>query len=160
MKKINKEKTIILGEDKFVKFMNMKFKDKLEILENKIYRDFIRSLIHIELSIYNEKTNPILKDLNGKEYKNNVENLDLNDSLFTDKVDFYNSIYKHEIKKELFHNYNNFYKSIIREKIPDLKEDEINKIMDRILNKVIYEWNSLSSIKQDIKETEEVEELE
>ncbi len=25
--------------------------------------------------------------------------------------------------------------------------------MDRILNKVIYEWNSLSSIKQDIKET-------
>ena len=157
MKKINKEKIIILGEDKFVKFMNMKFKDKLEILENKIYRDFIRSLIHIELSIYNEKTNPILKDLNGKEYKNNVENLDLNDSLFTDKVDFYNSIYKHEIKKELFHN--NFYKSIIREKIPDLKEDEINKIMDRILNKVIYEWNSLSSIKQDIKETEEVEEL-
>lgn len=148
MKKINKEKIIILGEDKFVKFMNMKFKDKLEILENKIYRDFIRSLIHIELSIYNEKTNPILKDLNGKEYKNNVENLD-----------FYNSIYKHEIKKELFHNYNNFYKSIIREKIPDLKEDEINKIMDRILNKVIYEWNSLSSIKQDIKETEEVEEL-
>ena len=159
MKKINKEKIIILGEDKFVKFMNMKFKDKLEILENKIYRDFIRSLIHIELSIYNEKTNPILKDLNGKEYKNNVENLYLNDSLFTDKVDFYNSIYKHEIKKELFHNYNNFYKSIIREKIPDLKEDEINKIMDRILNKVIYEWNSLSSIKQDIKETEEVEEL-
>ena len=159
MKKINKEKIIILGEDKFVKFMNMKFKDKLEILENKIYRDFIRSLIHIELSIYNEKTNPILKDLNGKEYKNNVENLDLNDSLFTDKVDFYNSIYKHEIKKELFHNYNNFYKSIIREKFPDLKEDEINKIMDRILNKVIYEWNSLSSIKQDIKETEEVEEL-
>lgn len=159
MKKINKEKIIILGEDKFVKFMNMKFKDKLEILENKIYRDFIRSLIHIEFSIYNEKTNPILKDLNGKEYKNNVENLDLNDSLFTDKVDFYNSIYKHEIKKELFHNYNNFYKSIIREKIPDLKEDEINKIMDRILNKVIYEWNSLSSIKQDIKETEEVEEL-
>ena len=159
MKKINKEKIIILGEDKFVKFMNMKFKDKLEILENKIYRDFIRSLIHIELSIYNEKTNPILKDLNGKEYKNNVENLDLNDGLFTDKVDFYNSIYKHEIKKELFHNYNNFYKSIIREKIPDLKEDEINKIMDRILNKVIYEWNSLSSIKQDIKETEEVEEL-
>lgn len=159
MKKINKEKIIILGEDKFVKFMNMKFKDKLEILENKIYRDFIRSLIHIELSIYNEKTNPILKDLNGKEYKNNVENLDLNDSLFTDKVDFYNSIYKHEIKKELFHNYNNFYKSIIRKKIPDLKEDEINKIMDRILNKVIYEWNSLSSIKQDIKETEEVEEL-
>ena len=159
MKKINKEKIIILGEDKFVKFMNMKFKDKLEILENKIYRDFIRSLIHIELSIYNEKTNPILKDLNGKEYKNNVENLDLNDSLFTDKVDFYNSIYKHEIKKELFYNYNNFYKSIIREKIPDLKEDEINKIMDRILNKVIYEWNSLSSIKQDIKETEEVEEL-
>lgn len=159
MKKINKEKIIILGEDKFVKFMNMKFKDKLEILENKIYRDFIRSLIHIELSIYNEKTNPILKDLNGKKYKNNVENLDLNDSLFTDKVDFYNSIYKHEIKKELFHNYNNFYKSIIREKIPDLKEDEINKIMDRILNKVIYEWNSLSSIKQDIKETEEVEEL-
>lgn len=158
MKKINKEKIIILGEDKFVKFMNMKFKDKLEILENKIYRDFIRSLIHIELSIYNKKTNPILKDLNGKEYKNNVENLDLNDSLFTDKVDFYNSIYKHEIKKELFH-YNNFYKSIIREKIPDLKEDEINKIMDRILNKVIYEWNSLSSIKQDIKETEEVEEL-
>lgn len=148
MKKINKEKIIILGEDKFVKFMNMKFKDKLEILENKIYRDFIRSLIHIELSIYNEKTNSILKDLNGKEYKNNVENLD-----------FYNSIYKHEIKKELFHNYNNFYKSIIREKIPDLKEDEINKIMDRILNKVIYEWNSLSSIKQDIKETEEVEEL-
>lgn len=159
MKKINKEKIIILGEDKFVKFMNMKFKDKLEILENKIYRDFIRSLIHIELSIYNKKTNPILKDLNGKEYKNNVENLDLNDSLFTDKVDFYNSIYKHEIKKELFHNYNNFYKLIIREKIPDLKEDEINKIMDRILNKVIYEWNSLSSIKQDIKETEEVEEL-
>lgn len=159
MKKINKEKIIILGEDKFVKFMNMKFKDKLEILENKIYRDFIRSLIHIELSIYNEKTNPILKDLNGKEYKNNVENLDLNDNLFTDKVDFYNSIYKHEIKKELFHNYNNFYKSIIREKIPDLKEDEINKIMDRILNKVIYEWNSLSSIKQDIKEIEKVEEL-
>ena len=144
MKKINKEKIIILGEDKFVKFMNMKFKDKLEILENKIYRDFIRSLIHIELSIYNEKTNTILKDLNGKEYKNNVENLD-----------FYNSIYKHEIKKELFH----IYKSIIREKIPELKEDEINKIMDRILNKVIYEWNSLSSIKQDIKETEEVEEL-
>ncbi len=36
MKKINKEKIIILGEDKFVKFMNMKFKDKLEILENKI----------------------------------------------------------------------------------------------------------------------------
>lgn len=159
MKKINKEKIIILGEDKFVKFMNMKFKDKLEILENKIYRDFIRSLIHIELSIYNKKTNPILKDLNGKECKNNLENLDLNDSLFTDKVDFYNSIYKHEIKKELFHNYNNFYKSIIREKIPDLKEDEINKIMDRILNKVIYEWNSLSSIKQDIKENEEVEEL-
>ena len=159
MKKINKEKIIILGEDKFVKFMNMKFKDKLEILENKIYRDFIRSLMHIELSIYNEKTNPILKDLNGKEYKNNVENLDLNDSLFTDKVDFYNSIYKHEIKKELFHNYNNFYKSIIRGKIPDLKEDEINKIMDRILNKVIYEWNSLSSIKQNIKETEKVEEL-
>lgn len=159
MKKINKEKIIILGEDKFVKFMNMKFKDKLEILENKIYRDFIRSLIHIELSIYNEKTNPILKDLNGKEYKNNVENLDLNDSLFTDEVDFYNSIYKHEIKKELFHNYNNFYKSIIREKIPDLKEDKINKIMDRILNKVIYEWNNLSIIKQDIKETEEVEEL-
>ena len=159
MKKINKEKIIILGEDKFVKFMNMKFKDKLEILENKIYRDFIRSLMHIELSIYNEKTNPILKDLNGKEYKNNVENLDLNDSLFIDKVDFYNSIYKHEIKKELFHNYNNFYKSIIREKIPDLKEDEINKIMDRILNKVIYEWNSLSSIKQDIKEIEKVEEL-
>lgn len=159
MKKINKEKIIILGEDKFVKFMNMKFKDKLEILENKIYRDFIRSLIHIELSIYNEKTNPILKDLNGKEYKNNVENLDLNDSLFTDKVDFYNSIYKHEIKKELFYNYNNFYKSIIREKIPDLKEDKINKIMDRILNKVIYEWNNLSIIKQDTKETEEVEEL-
>ena len=159
MKKINKEKIIILGEDKFVKFMNMKFKDKLEILENKIYRDFIRSLMHIELSMHNEKTNPILKDLNGKEYKNNVENLDLNDSLFTDKVDFYNSIYKHEIKKELFHNYNNFYKSIIREKIPDLKEDEINKIMDRILNKVIYEWNSLSSIKQDIKEIEKVEEL-
>ena len=159
MKKINKEKIIILGEDKFVKFMNMKFKDKLEILENKIYRDFIRSLIHIELSIYNEKTNPILKDLNGKEYKNNVENLDLNDSLFTDKVDFYNSIYKHEIKKELFYNYNNFYKSIIREKITDLKEDKINKIMDRILNKVIYEWNNLSIIKQDIKETEEVEEL-
>lgn len=159
MKKINKEKIIILGEDKFVKFMNMKFKDKLEILENKIYRDFIRSLIHIELSIYNEKTNPILKDLNGKEYKNNVENLDLNDSLFTDKVDFYNSIYKHEIKKEFFYNYNNFYKSIIREKIPDLKEDKINKIMDRILNKVIYEWNNLSIIKQDIKETEEVEEL-
>lgn len=159
MKKINKEKIIILGEDKFVKFMNMKFKDKLEIVENKIYRDFIRSLIHIELSIYNEKTNPILKDLNGKEYKNNVENLDLNDSLFTDKLDFYNSIYKHEIKKELFHNYNNFYKSIIREKFPDLKEDKINKIMDRILNKVIYKWNSLSSTKQDIKETEEVEEL-
>ena len=159
MKKINKEKIIILGEDKFVKFMNMKFKDKLEILENKIYRDFIRSLMHIELSIYNEKTNPILKDLNGKEYKNNVENLDLNDSLFTDKVDFYNSIYKHEIKKELLHYYNNFYKSIIRGKLPDLKEDEINKIMDRILNKVIYEWNSLSSIKQNIKETEKVEEL-
>ena len=31
--------------------------------------------MHIELSIYNEKTNPILKDLNGKEYKNNVENI-------------------------------------------------------------------------------------
>ncbi len=30
-----KKKIIILGEDKFVKFMNMKFKDKLEILENK-----------------------------------------------------------------------------------------------------------------------------
>ncbi len=30
------------------------------------------------------------------------------------------------------------------------------KIMDRILNKVIYEWNSLSSIKQTLKKLRRV----